>query len=244
MSLVGFSGEALGYGGGAVLSDLRLQLARGERLVLLGRSGAGKTTLLNAVYDRLVADGHRVALAPQDHALVPQLSVLRNVLMGRLDDHGAVYNLTNLIRPRRADRVAVAEQEVARRQAEYDRAFVRAPFAGRVIDVTAKTGEAAGANGVLELANVSQMYAIAEVYETDIRWVRVGQKARVTSDALAKPISGTVTRIRPKVKKLDEIGTDPAARKDARIIEVEVRLDDSKAVAALSLLQVEVEIGR
>ena len=141
-------------------------------------------------------------------------------------------------------RIAVAEQEVARRQAEYDRAFVRAPFAGRVIDVTAKTGEAAGANGVLELANVSQMYAIAEVYETDIRWVKVGQKARVTSDALAKPISGTVTRIRPKVKKLDEIGTDPAARKDARIVEVEVRLDDSKAVAALSLLQVEVEIGR
>ena len=88
------------------------------------------------------------------------------------------------------------------------------------------------------------MYAIAEVYETDIRWVKVGQKARVTSDALAKPITGTVTRIRPKVKKLDEIGTDPAARKDARIIEVEVRLDDSKSAAALSLLQVEVEIGR
>ena len=141
-------------------------------------------------------------------------------------------------------RIAVAEQEVARRQAEYERAFVRAPFAGRVIDVTAKTGETAGAQGILELGNVSQMYAIAEVYETDIRWVKVGQKARVTSDALAKPLTGTVTRIRPKVKKLDEIGTDPAARKDARIIEVEVRLDDSKSAAALSLLQVEVEIGR
>ena len=141
-------------------------------------------------------------------------------------------------------RIAVAEQEVARRQAEYERAFARAPFAGRVIDVTAKTGETAGAHGIVELGNVSQMYAIAEVYETDIRWVKVGQKARVTSDALAKPLTGTVTRIRPKVKKLDEIGTDPAARKDARIIEVEVRLDDSKSVAALSLLQVEVEIGR
>jgi HlyD family secretion protein len=141
-------------------------------------------------------------------------------------------------------RIAVAEQEVARRQAEFERAFARAPFAGRIIDVTAKTGETAGAHGIVELGNVSQMYAIAEVYETDIRWVKVGQKARVTSDALSKPITGTVTRIRPKVKKLDEIGTDPAARKDARIIEVEVKLDDSKAVAALSLLQVEVEIGR
>jgi HlyD family secretion protein len=66
----------------------------------------------------------------------------------------------------------------------------------------------------------------------------------VRSDALPAPLTGTVTRIRPKVHKLDEIGTDPAARKDARIVEVEVRLDDSAAAAALSLLQVEVEIGR
>ncbi|MFO1406226.1 MAG: efflux RND transporter periplasmic adaptor subunit [Steroidobacteraceae bacterium] len=151
---------------------------------------------------------------------------------------------------RRADasvaesRIAVAEQEVARRQAELERAYVRAPFAGRVIDVLAKTGEAAGAHGVVELGNVKQMYAIAEVYETDIRWVKVGQKARVTSDALPRALTGTVTRVRPKVQKLDEIGTDPAARKDARIVEVEVRLDDSAPAASLSLLQVEVEIGR
>ncbi len=108
MSLAGFSRETLGYGAGTVLEEVSLTLSPGERLVLLGRSGAGKTTLLNAFHDRLAAGGHRVALAPQDHALVPQLSVLRNVLMGRLDDHGAVYNLTNLIRPRRADRDAVA----------------------------------------------------------------------------------------------------------------------------------------
>jgi HlyD family secretion protein len=88
------------------------------------------------------------------------------------------------------------------------------------------------------------MYAIAEVYETDIRKVKVGQKARVKSEALARDLTGTVTRIRPKVQKLDEIGTDPAARKDARIVEVEIRLDDSAAAASLSLLQVEVEIGR
>lgn len=141
-------------------------------------------------------------------------------------------------------RIAGAEAAVTRQQAELDRAYLRAPFAGRVLDVHVKAGELAGAMGVLEIGRVQQMYAIAEVYETDIRHVKVGQKARVKSDALARPITGTVTRIRPKVQKLDEIGTDPAARKDARIIEVEVKLDDSTAVASLSLLQVEVEIGR
>jgi len=141
-------------------------------------------------------------------------------------------------------RIAGAEAEVVRQQAELERAFVRAPFAGRVLDIHARQGEMAGAAGVLDLGRVQQMYAIAEVYETDIRNVKVGQKARVTSEALPRALTGSVTLIRPKVQKLDEIGTDPAARKDARIIEVEIRLDDSAPAAALSLLQVEIEIGR
>ena len=104
MTLARLAGETLGHGGGAVLSDVTLSLSAGERLVLLGRSGSGKTTLLNVLHQRLVAGGHRVALAPQDYALVPQLSVLRNTLMGRLDDHGAIANLVTLIRPGRACR--------------------------------------------------------------------------------------------------------------------------------------------
>ena len=108
MSLTILDNETLGYGRTAVLSEVSFALAEGERVVLLGRSGAGKSTLLNAVHDRLVP-AHRVALVPQDHALGPQLSVLRNVLMGRLDDHGALYNLTNLLRVRARDRAGVAE---------------------------------------------------------------------------------------------------------------------------------------
>ena len=108
MTLARLAGETLGHGGGAVLSDVTLSLSPGERLVLLGRSGSGKPTLLNALHERLVAGGHRVALAPQDYALVPQLSVLRNTLMGRLDDHGAIANLVTLIRPGRARRAEVA----------------------------------------------------------------------------------------------------------------------------------------
>lgn len=99
--------ETLRYGAAVVLSGVSFTLAPGERVVMLGRSGAGKSTLLNTIHARLVGAGQRVALVPQDHALVPQLSVLRNAMMGRLDDHGAVYNLTSLLRPRRSDRAAI-----------------------------------------------------------------------------------------------------------------------------------------
>lgn len=141
-------------------------------------------------------------------------------------------------------RIAGEQARVALLEAELRRAFVRAPFAGRVLDVLARPGEIAGLQGVVELGRVDQMYAIAEVYETDIRNIRVGQRARVRSPAIAGELTGTVTRIRPKVQKIDQIGADPAALKDARIIEVEVKLADSKPVADLTNLQVEVEIGR
>jgi len=141
-------------------------------------------------------------------------------------------------------RIAAADARLARHRAELERSYVRAPVDGRVLDVLARPGELVGLDGILELGRVNEMYAIAEVYETDIRHVRIDQKARVRSSALPRELSGTVTRIRPKVQKADHIGTDPAARKDARIIEVELRLDEPAIAAAFTYLQVEVEIGR
>lgn len=139
--------------------------------------------------------------------------------------------------------IDVARAQLALRQAELARAYVLAPFAGRVLEILVEPGEFVGAEGFLELGRVDRMYAIAEVYETDIRRVRVGQTATISSDALVAPLSGKVEFIRLKVQKQDEIGTDPAARKDARIIEVEILLDDPEPAAALSNLQVEVVIG-
>lgn len=138
--------------------------------------------------------------------------------------------------------VDVARARVKRAEAERDRCHVRAPFDGRVLRIIKRPGEILGLEGVLELGNVSRMYAIAEIYETDVRRVRAGQKATVTSSALAGPLTGKVERVRLKVRKQDAIGTDPAARKDARIVEVEVLLDQPESVASLSNLQVEVLI--
>ncbi|WP_371816656.1 ATP-binding cassette domain-containing protein [Paracoccus sp. MC1862] len=106
--MLAFRGETLSYGRHTVLSGVDFTLRPGERVVLLGRSGTGKSTLLNAAYARLAGTFPDIALVPQEHGLVPQLSVFHNVYMGRLDAHGAAYNLVNLVWPFHAERRAVA----------------------------------------------------------------------------------------------------------------------------------------
>ncbi|MEJ2534125.1 MAG: efflux RND transporter periplasmic adaptor subunit [Gammaproteobacteria bacterium] len=138
--------------------------------------------------------------------------------------------------------IDVARARLVRRQAEHARSFVLAPFDGKVLRILAEPGEYVGADGVLELGRVDRMYAIAEVHETEVGQVRAGQRATVSSAALPGDLSGTVRFIRPKVQKQDETGTDPAARQDARIVEVGVLLDDPTAAARLTNLQVEVVI--
>jgi len=140
--------------------------------------------------------------------------------------------------------VAVADSRLAR--AELARVEVRSPIDGQVIDVHARAGERVGSEGILELGQTQAMYAVAEVYETEVGAVALGARAEVTSPALPRPLHGAVDRVAMRVRKQDVLGTDPAARTDARVVEVEVRLDDADAqlAAPLTHLQVEVAIDR
>ena len=138
--------------------------------------------------------------------------------------------------------LASARADLKSTQAERDMAVVRAPIRGQVLKIHARPGEKIGPDGIAELATTDAMYAVAEVYETDITRVKVGQRARVRSPALTRDLEGTVERVGLKVGKLDALGTDPAAKTDARVVEVEIRLDDSAAVAGLTNLEVEVLI--
>jgi HlyD family secretion protein len=139
-------------------------------------------------------------------------------------------------------KVDVAQAELRAAQSALDLDTVRAPVAAQVIEIHARRGERVGPQGIAELADTERMYAVAEVYETDIGRVKVGQRASMRSPALDGALTGTVERIGMKIGKLDVLDTDPAARTDARVVAVDIRLDDSARGAALSNLQVEVAI--
>ena len=136
----------------------------------------------------------------------------------------------------------VARANLARAEADLELSQVRSPIDGRILEVHAREGERVGADGIAEIADTSAMYAVAEVYETDIGGVRPGQHATVRSPALPRPLTGTVERVGLKVGKKDVLSTDPVADADARVVEVHVLLDEPEVAAALTNLRVEVVI--
>jgi len=139
-------------------------------------------------------------------------------------------------------KVEMARASLRQAEAELELDVVRSPIDGEVLEVYARQGERVGADGILEVGRTHEMFAVAEVYETDVQRVRLGQRAAVRSPALSADLAGTVAKIHPKIGKQDVLATDPAARTDSRVVEVEIRLDDSVRAAALTNLEVDVEI--
>lgn len=134
---------------------------------------------------------------------------------------------------------------VERAQADLNLTYVRAPKDGQILKVNARLGETVGDQGIATLGQTDQMYAVAEIYETDIGKVRMGQRAIVTSDAFPEKLQGTVDQIGLQVDRQDVFSTNPLADTDQKIVEVKVRLNnltERQQAAALTNLQVQVAI--
>ena len=136
----------------------------------------------------------------------------------------------------------IALADLAAAKASLELAVVRSPLRAQVLEIHAYPGERVGPEGIMELGRTDRMYAVAEVYETDITGVKVGQLATIQTPAMDTELTGKVERISLKVGRLDVIGTDPIAKTDARVVEVFILLDDRETVSRFTNMQVRVEI--
>ncbi|MBC7926178.1 MAG: efflux RND transporter periplasmic adaptor subunit [Bryobacteraceae bacterium] len=136
-----------------------------------------------------------------------------------------------------------SRESVGRARVELSYSTVRAPMDGVVLRIHSRQGELAGGR-VLELGDTRQMVAIAEVYESDIRRVKVGRSASITLPALRETLRGRVEEIGIQMGKRDLATTDPVADTETRVVRVRIALlpDDSQRAAQLTNMQVEVRI--
>lgn len=137
-----------------------------------------------------------------------------------------------------------AKQQLKLASARLERTIIRSPKNGQILKIFTYPGEAISQEGILKLGNTQTMYAVAEVYETDVSAIKIGQQATITSTAFNQPLTGTVLQIGRLVFKNNIIGDDPAAKSDARVVEVKIRLAEreSKLASNFSQLQVDVAI--
>lgn len=139
-------------------------------------------------------------------------------------------------------RVEMARAGLDRAIANREMSTVRAPIDGQILEIHARAGESVNEKGIVEIGDTRRMYAVAEVYETDIGRVKIGQHALISSPALPRVLTGKVERIGLLIGKKDILKTDPVADADARVVEVEIFLDDAESAARLTNLRVDIVI--
>jgi len=141
-------------------------------------------------------------------------------------------------------RVAVAEATLARAEADAELSRVRAPIAGTILRIFARPGDQVGTDGLLEMADLSRMEVVAEVFETDLPRVRLGAPAEIIIPGEAERLPARVSQIGWQVRRTTQAGTDPVAAVDARTVEVRLALPEEAAalVRRRSNMQVQVAI--
>jgi HlyD family secretion protein len=128
---------------------------------------------------------------------------------------------------------------VTRTERNLAQATVVAPADGTILSITAKVGERPGNDGILDMGDTSQMVVEAEVYQTLIGRVALGDPVTVTAEALPEALAGTVRAIGLEIGRQSITSDDPAANTDARVVDVLIWLDPASSARAAPLTNLE-----
>lgn len=233
--------------------DIEVQIATVARLQAQVQNAAVENQRYETLYqDGAISasqrDSKRLALETAQKNLQEAQAVLRRTQTTSSPQlNEAKANLDRIIEVRPTD-VQTAQAEIKRAiaavsqaKANLEQAFVKSPQNGTVLDIHTRPGELVGNSGIVEIGQTERMYVVAEVYQTDISRVRVGQRVRVTSDSLADQLQGTVESIGAQVQRQNIVNTDPSENIDARVVEVRVRLDDTSSQKAAKFTNLQVK---
>jgi len=127
-------------------------------------------------------------------------------------------------------------------QKELSQGKLLSPMDGTILAVKSRPGERVGSSGVVEMADLTQLDVVAEVYERDITRVKPGQKAEVKVAGLREPFIGEVRDIGFLIRKNDINDTDPLADRDNRVVEVRITLDSVAIEALRHLIYMQVDV--
>ncbi|WP_414578803.1 ABC exporter membrane fusion protein [Anabaena sp. CCY 9402-a] len=144
--------------------------------------------------------------------------------------------------------IAAAKAEVNRAiasakqaQANLAQTYVKSPQDGVIFDIHTRAGEVVSNDGIVEIGQTNQMYAVVQVYQSDVNKVLPGQQVQISSNSLPGQLQGTVDWIGWKVQRQNIINTDPSENIDSRVVEVHVQLDETSSDKAAKFTNLQIK---
>lgn len=111
-----------------------------------------------------------------------------------------------------------------------EQALVRSPLDGVVIQIYTRQGERVSTSGIAKIVDLSQLRVLADVDELHVGRIAPGGKVEVTFRGSPTVFKGTISRVAPTVKRMQRIEPDGGSSTDARVVQVEIQLDDPSSM--------------
>lgn len=203
----------------AMVSGFRVtEIAVQEAVV---RSSAANTKLkaLEMARSGKTPEMRQLELDISQHDLEKEQAKLRQ-LIDTLDTDRASIDYDITILKARLDSAKTAREQ----------SLVRSPLDGIVVQIYTRQGERVSHNGIAKIVDLSQLRVLADVDEVHLGRVVAGGKVDVTFRGSPTVYKGKIARIAPTVKRMQRIEPDGATSTDARVVQVEIELDDPSSM--------------
>ena len=109
-------------------------------------------------------------------------------------------------------------------------ALVRSPLDGVVVQIFSRQGERVSPAGILKVVDMNQLRVLADVDELHVGRLKPGGKVDVTFRGNNDVYKGTIERIAPTVKRMQRVEPDGGSSTDARVVQVEIKIDDTSSM--------------
>jgi len=109
-------------------------------------------------------------------------------------------------------------------------ALVRSPLDGVVVQIFSRQGERVSPAGIVKVVDMAQLRVLADVDELHVSRLKPGGKVDVTFRGNNDVYKGTIERIAPTVKRMQRVEPDGGSSTDARVVQVEIKIDDTSSM--------------
>ena len=199
----------------AMMTGFRVTEIAAQEAVVRSSEASARLKALEVARSGKTPDMRQLELDISQHDIERDQAKLRQ-LIDTLDADRRVMNFD----------IAVLKSRLENSRAKRDAALIRSPVDGVVVQVLVLAGERIVQLGIVKIVDFSQVRVFADVDEVHLGRIAAGGKVEVVFRGNPTSHKGKIARIAPTVKRMQRIEPDGASSTDARVVQVDIELDD------------------